>query len=105
VTNMKAWPKYPVIFEINTWVWLRGLGQKWLRGGVPAGGAFVGSADIQSLADLGNSFEIVRRMGLVPFTKSNVIQLAEFTLLPLLPLALTMVSLEELLGRLRKVVF
>ena len=25
---MKTWPKYPVIFEINTWVWLRELGQK-----------------------------------------------------------------------------
>ena len=85
--------------------YVREFDQKWLRGGAPAGEALVGSADIQSLADLGNSFEIVRCMGLVPFTKSTVIQLAVFTLLPLLPLALTMVSLEELLGRLMKVVF
>lgn len=28
---MKTWSKYPVIFEINTWVWLRELGQKYQR--------------------------------------------------------------------------
>ena len=26
---MKTWPKNPVIYEINTWVWLRELGQKY----------------------------------------------------------------------------
>jgi hypothetical protein len=41
----------------------------------------------------------------MPFTRNTVIQLAVFTLLPLLPLTLTMFSLEELLGRLLKVVF
>ncbi len=25
---MRTWPKYPVIYEINTWVWLRELGKK-----------------------------------------------------------------------------
>ncbi len=28
---MKSWPKYPLIYEINTWVWLRELGQKYRR--------------------------------------------------------------------------
>jgi len=28
---MKDWPKYPVIFEINTWVWLNELSQKYQR--------------------------------------------------------------------------
>jgi hypothetical protein len=26
---MQSWPKYPLIYEINTWVWLRELGQKY----------------------------------------------------------------------------
>jgi glycosidase len=26
---MKSWPKYPVIYEINTWVWLDELGRKY----------------------------------------------------------------------------
>ncbi len=27
--EMKPWPKHPVIYEINTWVWLAELAQKW----------------------------------------------------------------------------
>jgi hypothetical protein len=26
---MKQWPKYPVIYEINTWVWLQELSQEY----------------------------------------------------------------------------
>ena len=73
--------------------------------GAPAGEPLVGSADIQSLADLGNSFEIVRGMSMVPFTRNTVLQLAVITLLPVTPLLLTMVSLEELVKRLLQVVF
>ena len=35
---------------------------KWLRGGASRDEPLIGSADIQSLADLGNSFEVVRGM-------------------------------------------
>ena len=28
---MTAWPKYPMIYEINTWVWLRELSRKYGR--------------------------------------------------------------------------
>ena len=55
-------------------------------------------------ADMGNSFEVVQRMRLVPFTKDTVLQLVVIALLPTAPLLLTMVSLEELLTRLLKVV-
>lgn len=79
--------------------------QKWLRGGVSPDEPLVGSADIQSLADLGNSFEVVRGMRSVPFTREAVFQLAAITLAPLVPLTLTMISLEELLNRLLKVAF
>jgi hypothetical protein len=85
--------------------YVREFDDKWLRGGAPAGESLVGSADIQSLADLGNSFEIVRSMRMVPFTRDAVVQLAVITLLPVAPLLLTMVSLEELLKRLLQVVF
>ena len=85
--------------------YVRDFDDKWLRGGAPPEEAFVGSADIQSLADLGNSFEIVSGMRYVPFTKEALLQLAVFTLLPVLPLTLTMISLEQLLGALLKVVF
>jgi hypothetical protein len=85
--------------------YVRDFDDKWLRGGAPAEEALVGSGDIQSLADLGNSFEVVRGMRFVPFTKEAVFQLTVLTVLPLVPLLLTMISLEELLGAFLKVVF
>jgi hypothetical protein len=74
--------------------------RKWIRGGADPGEALVGSADIQSLADLGNSFEIVRRMQTVPFGKETLVSLVVTTALPALPLVLTVIPLEELVKRL-----
>ncbi len=85
--------------------YVREYERKWLRGGAPPDEPFLGSADIQSLADLGNSFGMVKEMRWVPFTVTTVFQLAVTTLLPVLPLTLTMISLEELLDRLLKIVF
>jgi hypothetical protein len=85
--------------------YVREFDGKWLRGGAPADEPLIGSADIQSLADLGNSFEVVKGMRWVPFTMQTVLQLAVTTLLPVVPLMLTMISLEQLLERLLKVVF
>jgi hypothetical protein len=59
----------------------------------------IGSGDIQSLADLGNSYEIVRTMRIVPVTRDAVVMLAVATLLPMSPLLLTMMPLEELLKK------
>ena len=84
--------------------YVREFDDKWLRGGAPPGEPLVGSADIQSLADLGNSFEVVDGMRTVPFTKGTVLQLAVITLVPVAPLLLTMISLEELLKRLLKII-
>ena len=66
--------------------------RKWLRGGAPPDEPLVGSADIQSLADLGNSFEVVKEMRWAPFTLATVFQLGVTTLVPVLPLMLTMIS-------------
>jgi hypothetical protein len=76
---------------------------KWLRGGAPVGEPLLGSADIQSLADLGNSFEIVRSTRFLPFTRDAVLQLGVITLLPVAPLILTMIPLEELMSRLLQI--
>ena len=85
--------------------YVREFDSKWLRGGAPPDELFVGSADIQSLADLGNSFEVVRTMRIAPVTKETILQLAAATLLPVVPLALTMMPLEELLKRLLGILF
>jgi hypothetical protein len=83
----------------------REFDDKWLRGGAPADEALIGSADIQSLADLCNSYEVVKGMRMVPFNLQTVVQLAVATLLPVAPLLLTIFSLEDLLLSLLKVVF
>jgi hypothetical protein len=85
--------------------YVREYEDKWLRGGASPDEPLLGSADVQSLADLGNSFDMVKDMRWVPFTMTTVFQLAVTTLLPVLPLMLTMISLEELLDRLLTIVF
>jgi len=85
--------------------YVREFDAKWLRGEAPADEPLVGSGDIQSLADLSNSFEVVRTMRVVPVTKEAVLRLVAATLAPVAPLALTMMPLEDLLKRLIGIVF
>jgi hypothetical protein len=63
------------------------------------------AADIQSLADLGNSYEVIQEMRMVPFGLRDVARLAAATAAPLLPLTLTILSLEELVTRLIRILF
>jgi hypothetical protein len=85
--------------------YIREFNQKWLHGQAPCGDELLGSGDIQSLADMGNSFEVIREMRAVCFTVRNIIQLALLTLLPVAPLVLTMIPLDELIERLFKAAF
>lgn len=77
--------------------YVREFDAKWLRGGAPADEPLVGSADIQSLADLSNSYAVVQEMRIAPITRDAVFRLVAATLAPLVPLGLTMMSLEDLL--------
>jgi hypothetical protein len=77
--------------------YVREFDAKWLRGGAPADEQFVGTGDIQSLADLANSYEVVKTMRIVPVTREAILRLVVATLVPIAPLALTMMPLEELL--------
>jgi hypothetical protein len=85
--------------------YVREFDAKWVRGGVPADEPLVGSADIQSLADMANSFDVVRTMRIAPVTKEVILQLVAATLAPIVPLVLTMMSLEELLKTLFGILF
>lgn len=69
---------------------------KWLRGR---------SAEGTETPNIGLTYDVVKNMRTVPFTRDAVFRLAVLTLLPLIPLLLTMISLEELLDRMLKVVF
>ena len=76
---------------------------KWVGAGASTSEPLLGSADIQSLADLGNSYAVVQEMRLVPFGVKDMTRLAAGAAAPLLPLALTIFSLEELVTWLIKV--
>jgi len=77
--------------------YMRDFDVKWLRGGAPHDERLIGSADVQSLADMTNTFEVVKTMRTVPVTRDAIVQLAIAVLLPVAPLLLTMMSFEELL--------
>jgi hypothetical protein len=79
--------------------------EKWIRGAAPNDEELLGSADIQSLTDLGNSFAVVQEMRVVPFSFKDLVRLAAITAAPLLPLTLTVFSLEELVTRVIKILF
>lgn len=85
--------------------YVREFDAKWLRGRASADEPLVGSADIQSLADLGNSYGVVQDMRIVPITRDALLRLVGATLAPIVPLALTMMSLEELLKKLMGILF
>jgi hypothetical protein len=76
--------------------YVREFDGKWLRGGASDDDALMGSADIQSLADMGNSFEVIRTMRVVPVARQDVLRIVAATLAPLVPLSLTMMPFEEL---------
>jgi hypothetical protein len=78
--------------------------EKWVLN-TPPSDEVLGSGDIQSLADLNNSYDIVRGMRPVPFGLEDISRLALATAAPLAPLLLTVFSPEELIIRLVKIVF
>lgn len=79
--------------------------RKWLRSVSVNPNELMGSADIQSLADLTNGYEPIRTMRLVPMTKDVVMMLLIAMLLPMFPLLLTMMPVEELLTKLFTILF
>jgi hypothetical protein len=85
--------------------YVESLEQKWVPRDPGPCEDFLGAADIQSLADLGNSYGLVREMRAVPFGLEDISRLAPATAAPLLPLLLAIFSPKELIMRIIKVVF
>ena len=77
---------------------------KWLQAPENCEVELLGSADIQSLADLANGYAVIEQMRPLPFGRDLVMKLAVVIVMPLLPLVLTMVPFEQLLQQLIKVV-
>ena len=78
---------------------------KWLRGGAPASEPLVGSADIQPLAAVGSGYEMVEGMSFAPITKDAVVQVVVATLVPIAPVILTVMPMDQVVKTLAQVLF
>jgi hypothetical protein len=81
-----------------------GFQKKWIEGQRPGDEPLVGTADIQSLADLGNSFEVVQGIRPFSFGRPALVTVAVCIVLPISPLIFTMFSFQELVQRLLQIV-
>ncbi len=79
--------------------------EKWITSETAPAEPLLGSADIQSLSDLGNSFERIRDMKVLPFSVRVVVQLAIVTSLPCIPLILLVMPISDVLNLLSKALF
>ena len=79
--------------------------EKWVLKRSTSPGELLGTGDIQSLADLGNSYTVVQEMRVVPFGLRDLTRLVAATAAPMVPLLLLVWSPEEVILRVMKVVF
>jgi hypothetical protein len=77
--------------------------KKWIQHKNPQNEPLLGSADIQSLADLGNSFAFIEKMKPLPIDFRVLLQLVAASLLPVAPLLLAVMPLKDVLKLLFKV--
>jgi hypothetical protein len=99
-TRREGFLKYSIL--ANTYN--RSFEKKWVAGNALPVEPLLGSADIQSLADLGNSFKMIREMKIFPFGRHQIIQLAVTASLPGLPLIFLVMPVREILKFLAKAV-
>ena len=82
----------------------RAFHAKWVKNEAPAEEPLLGTSDIQSLADLGNSYDRVRQMRDFPFGGRLILQIAVMSALPALPLLLLVFPVKDILKILAAVI-
>lgn len=75
----------------------RAFAAKWMPTGPPPDEHLLGTPDIQSLADLGSSFELIRNMTVLPIAKFQIALLAAAAALPYAPLVALAFPLDQLI--------
>jgi hypothetical protein len=70
----------------------RAFNTKWLDGATPDPLDLLGTADIQSLADLANSYQVVHGVRAVPFEWINVLAIVLAVAIPFVPLVFAVIS-------------
>jgi hypothetical protein len=82
----------------------REFDDKWVSG-TDCSEPLVGSSDIQSLADMGGSYDIVQSMRSVAITPQMIVAFAIVTLLPVAPLLLTLMPFSEIVKKIAGILF
>jgi hypothetical protein len=78
--------------------------QKWIGTGEPPSETLLGTSDIQSLADLRNSYQIIEQMAIAPITKRLTLHLAVLAGAPFIPIIIFGTPTAELVREIVKMV-
>ena len=78
--------------------------RKWIGGENPENEPMLGSGDMQSLADLGNSYNVIQQMKPIPISRETLITLLLPGIIPMLPLLLYEVPMKDIIDALKGLV-
>lgn len=79
--------------------------KKWIDSESKNNEVLLGTTDIQSLADLSNSYNVSSQMRILPFGRSCIIAIVILTFFPLLPLLFTTMPIEKILNHVVGIIF
>lgn len=78
--------------------------RKWVHYGGRPPEELLGTSDIQSLADIGNSFGVIEKMRIAPISKRLILQLGAQAALPLVPIIIFGTPTPELVQAIMKMI-
>jgi hypothetical protein len=84
--------------------YVRSFDRKWVHHAERPSEPLLGTSDIQSLADIGNSFAFVEATRIAPITRKLAMQLAAWSALPLVPVIVAGTPTPELVKAIMKMV-
>jgi hypothetical protein len=84
--------------------YVREFDRKWVRGEGGKKEEMLGTGDIQSLADIGNSFSVIREMKVLPIEMRHVVAVVALMYLPMIPIIATVVPIQKMVSGLINIV-
>lgn len=85
--------------------YVQAFDSRWVQGDGNIKDPLEQTQDIQGLSDMMNAYRALEKMQFIPITRTNIVMLALGTVAPVLPLALTMMPLSEIIKMLAGVLF
>jgi len=79
--------------------------KKWFHTPLTHNEQWLGTADLQALSDLDNSFNVSAQMRVLPFSKNIILLVLIVTALPFIPLIFTVMPLEKIIAQITSIIF